>query len=158
MPNPYLESKVRTASQPELQLMLLDGALRFGRAAQEQMGQGHAASGGDAMQRTLDILEALVNGFASGTHELSPSLEEQFAYLYREAAAARIEDDPLRLQRVLDLLTYHRETWHLACEKYRADRGSSASAPPTAPPHRAPAVGFAASDAAFSAGSFSLEA
>lgn len=130
----YLEVKVTTASQAELQLMLLDGALRHGKTACETMGDdAQLSTYAVAAAKLLDILAALVQGMAAGKHALSKELEEQFAFLFREAAQAHIEGGRTRLQRVLELIAYHRETWRLACE---ASKPAAAQPSPVAAPGR----------------------
>jgi flagellar biosynthetic protein FliS len=158
MSNQYLESKVTTASQPELQLMLLDGALRHGRVAsqtmlQEQELQRHE----EAMHKTLDILESLVYGAAQGTSELSRSVEEQFAFLFREVANAQINRDLAKLNQAIELLAYHRETWRLACQQLKADPALPASTTPLAPT-LAPISTSQPGDPIDHTASFSLEA
>jgi len=157
MSNPYLDAKVRTASQPELQIMLLESAIRQGTEALDRLAADEASLGGLPMQRMLDLLEALVSGFSDGTNELSKSLEDQFAFLFRETAVAQFNADAQRLARVLDLLGYHRETLHLAWEKCRADR-SPAPAVAEASPGR-PAKPLTPLPApTWEAGGFSLQA
>ena len=132
----YLESKVLTASQPQLHLMLLDGALRFGKQAKEAWADGGEFSTVEpSLARMFDIVEELLQGLASGEGEVSKQLEEQYAFVYRELAACRINQDPKQLDACLDLLAYQRETWKLASE--RIDTASSTPSTPakSATPH-----------------------
>ncbi|MCA9231682.1 MAG: flagellar protein FliS [Planctomycetales bacterium] len=118
----YLESKVLTASQPQLQVMLLDGALRFGRQAEKRWSDGAAFLEVDALlARMGDIVDELTHGVAQAETEFSLQLEEQYAFIYREIAACRINEDAEKLSTCLRLLDYHRETWKLACERVEAE-------------------------------------
>ena len=114
----YLESKVLTASQPKLHMMLLDGALRFGNQAREAWVQtdGYALAE-PSLERMFDIVEELLQGLASGDGEISGQLAEQYAFVYRELAVCRTNQDPAKLDSCLKLLTYQRETWRLANER-----------------------------------------
>ena len=57
----YLDGRVQTASQPELQLILLDGALRFGRQAEQLWNEPEQrAECEHLLTRTNDIVEALI--------------------------------------------------------------------------------------------------
>jgi len=125
----YLESKVLTASQPKLHVMLLDGALRFGKQAQDQMAAGSAFSEvTEPLSRMFDIVEELLQGLASGEGEVSAQLADQYAFIYRELATCMIKEESGRLDSCLDLLAYQRETWKMA-----SDRVEQESTPEAAP-------------------------
>lgn len=126
----YLNSKVTTASQPELQLMLFDGALRFGAKARKAWAEAmdHVETE-RYLARTLDILEAIVMGVAGSDEEIAKQLEEQYAFLFRELAASRVNHDLKRFDKAMRLMAYERETWKLACDKLAADTAASASKP-----------------------------
>ncbi len=131
--NQYLESKVLTASQPQLHMMLLEGALRFGRNAKEMWTDGADFHEVDQeLERTADLIDELTHGAASADTEISQQLEEQYAFMYRELAACRINQDPQRLDTCLQLLTFQRETWRLACELLENE--SSVQTQPNAAP------------------------
>lgn len=122
----YLESKVLTASQPQLHMMLLDGALRFGRNAKEIWTEGAAFQEVDQkLARMADIVDELTHGTATAGQEISKQLEEQYAFIYRELAACRINQTPKHLDNCLSLLAYQRETWRLATENIEAEPGSA---------------------------------
>ena len=131
----YLESKVLTASQPRLHLMLLEGALQFGQQAKQRWNDDEAfAETEQLLSRMMDIVEELTLGTAARGSEISKQLVEQYAFVYRELTASRINRDLQKLDECLKLLEFQRKTWKLACEKLAAD-------PPTAaktsglPPH-----------------------
>ncbi len=116
--NQYLESKVLTASQPQLQLMLVEGALRFGRQAlgawQDPSQPPEKAE--RLLDKTIDVVEALTGGVSGSKSEISERLEEQYAYMFRELVACRFNRDTDKLDAVLKLLEYERETWKQACD------------------------------------------
>jgi flagellar protein FliS len=125
----YLDARVMTASQPELQLMLLDGALRFGRQAQalwdvtEQRAEWERL-----LDRTFDIVEELVRSAVLGGGEASKRLEEEYAFAFRQLARARLGRDAAALEAALNLLSFHRETWKLACDKLKGSAPAPAAA------------------------------
>lgn len=128
----YLESKVLTASQPKLHMMLLDGALRFGNQAREAWVQTDGfALAEPSLERMFDIVEELLQGLASGEGEISSQLAEQYAFVYRELAVCRTNQDSEKLDSCLKLLTYQRETWRLANE--RLDSAHAEAAPKAKP-------------------------
>ena len=124
----YLESKVFTASQPQLHIMLLEGALQFGRQAQTTWAAGaNFAEVDPLLERMSNIVDELTHGMSTANESLSQQLEEQYAFIYRELAACRINVDQSRLEACLDLLAYQRETWKLACERLDSETPESAA-------------------------------
>ena len=133
----YLDTKVQTASQPQLHMMLLDGAVRFGRQAQKAWTQDPESDAVDQiMVRMIDIVEAMVQGASAGTEDISKPLSEQYAFIYRELTACRINRDLEKLTSCLQLIEYQRETWKLACEKLAAETSSNRKAPPLTGMHQ----------------------
>jgi flagellar protein FliS len=119
--NRYLESRVRTASQPELQLMMLDGALRFGQQARQAWDDAAAALEVDRLvRRMLDIVEELVRSVGGGRTAESARLEEEYAFAFRQLGAAHMDRDAAAFDKALSLLAYQRETWRQACEKLKS--------------------------------------
>jgi flagellar protein FliS len=118
----YLDARVSTASQPELQLMLLDGALRFGRQAQAIWNvDEQRAECGRLLARSLDVVEELVRGATLGTTDASRRLEAEYAFAFRQLAIAQLNRDASALEAALKVLDVHQETWKLACEKLRTE-------------------------------------
>jgi flagellar biosynthetic protein FliS len=143
----YLESKVLTASQPRLHLMLLEGAVRQSAVAQQAGAQQFWGEFDAALGKTMDIVEELARGVAGKATKIAESIEEQYAFLFRELAAARFDMNLEKLADCAKLLEYHRETWKQVCEKTDAPA-------PTRPTVIAPHV----NGGSFSSESFSLEA
>ena len=124
----YLDGRISTASQPELQLMLLDGALRFGRLAEQLWNAPDQRAECDNMlTRTNDIVEALVQGLVITESEISRRLADEYAFAFRQIALAQLNHDSAPLAAALHLLQFERETWQLACEQLKA------AAPATTP-------------------------
>ena len=145
----YLESKVLTASQPRLHLMMLEGALQFGQQAKQRWNDDEAfAETEQLLSRMMDIVEELALGTAAGGSDISKQLVEQYAFVYRELTASRINRDLQKLDECLKLLEFQRKTWKLACEKVVADPPTPAKTLVLPPPH----LSQSSSD------SFSLEA
>ncbi len=133
MNDQYLAGRVTTASQPELQLMLLESALRFGRKARELWeAPAQRVEANHLLERTIDILEELVRSVSGGKTEPSKRLEEEYAFLFRHLTGALVNQDLAILDKSLELLAFQRETWRQACEKLR----------PKAAPTPAPNLAF----------------
>jgi len=52
----YLESKARTAPPQRLHLMLIEGAIRFARLAEEALRRGEPAAADVSLLRVIDIV------------------------------------------------------------------------------------------------------
>jgi flagellar protein FliS len=135
----YLESKILTASQPQLHLMLLDGAIRFGRQAQAiWTDKADFADVDLLLAKMSDIVDELTHGAMAGTQTLSKQFEEQYAFVYRELISSRFNEDAEKLASCIDLLAYQQETWKMACEKLESEKATSKVKPGL--PHMRPAM------------------
>ncbi len=131
----YLDGRVQTASQPELQLMLLDGAIRFGRQAEQLWNNADQRLECDhLLTRVIDVLEALVQGLALADSEVSKRLAEEYAFAFRQVALAQLNHEQAPLATALQLLDFERETWRIACDRLRAETSATPVAPLAAAP------------------------
>lgn len=144
----YLESKVLTASQPRLHLMLLESALRLGRVAHEAGAKEFWGEFDAALGKTMDIVEELVRSVTGQKSKISKQLEEQYAFLFRELTDSRFSMNLDKLATCMKLLDFERETWKLVCDKSETPDVNRATV--VAPHFRA--------DTTSSSGSFSFEA
>jgi flagellar protein FliS len=126
----YLDARITTAAQPDLQLMLLDGASRFGRQAQQLWDVDSQVEERDRLtSRTLDVIEELVRSVTGAGTEPSKRLEEEYVFAFRQLALAQLNHDGKALEAALRVIDFHRETWKLACERLKSEAGSFSSAP-----------------------------
>lgn len=133
----YLESRVLTAPPHRLHLMLIEGALRFGRQAEAAMRAGDLAAAGAPLMRTIDIVGEMLAGVRAGKSEINDKLAGFYWFLFRAACSAKINNDVDKLGEVLGLLEYEQETWQLACDQLGSD-APAADSPATAAPTRQP--------------------
>jgi flagellar protein FliS len=156
----YLESRVLTAPPHRLHLLLIEGALRFGRQAEAALRAGDTAAAGPPLMRTVDIVAEMLVGVRAGKSEIKEKLAAFYWFLFRTVSAAKINDDVEKLAEALRLLEYERETWQLVCDKLsdevpaaaEAAAGGGASPRPTTP------LPFAPHAMRTADGSLSLEA
>jgi len=156
----YLESRVLTAPPHRLHLMLIEGALRFGRQAETALRAGDTATASTPLMRTIDIVGEMLAGVRAGKSEINDKLAGFYWFVFRTLSAAKINDDVEKLSDSLRLLEYERETWQLVCDKLGSDVpdtvgspiGKVASRRPLTPLPGGPHAPLAASD------SLSLEA
>jgi flagellar protein FliS len=113
----YLESKVLTAPPQRLHLMLIEGALRFGKQAAEALARGDQAAASPPLVRMIDIVGEMLVGVRGGESAVNDRLAKLYWFLFQRVSEAKIHGDQRRLAEALQLLEYERETWQLACEK-----------------------------------------
>lgn len=119
--NEYLRTKVMTASSAELRLMLIDGAIRFAEQAREGLLANDHEKIYQGSTQCRAILTELITSLQP---EVAPLLCERLAalytFMYNEMVSAVSHRDPGGVEKVVELLTYERETWVLAIERLAA--------------------------------------
>jgi len=125
----YLESKVLTASPQRLHLMLIEGAIRFGRQAEESLRKGESASAAAPLLRTIDIVVELLAAVRANKSDLNKQIADQYWFLLRRVSSAKINSDAAALAEALRLLDYERQTWQLLCDKLSADTQTGSGVP-----------------------------
>jgi flagellar secretion chaperone FliS len=123
----YLESKVLTAPPQRLHLMLIEGAIRFGRLADEALRRGDQVAAAGPLLRVLEVVGEMLAGVRENKSELTLKIAGLYVFIFRRVSEAKINADIAALGEALRLLEFERQTWQLACEKLGAD---SATVPP----------------------------
>src|SRR6185295_9726609 len=75
----YFATQVLSAPQHKLHLMLLEGALRHGRRAEQLLAAGHDDAANEALIRSQEIMAELLAGLKP---ELAPPLVRKVAGVY----------------------------------------------------------------------------
>ena len=139
--NPYLRTKILTASPQELRLMLYDGALKFCRQARPALEEKRFEDSYNNLMRAQRIVMELSNSL---NHQVNPELCDRLAalytYLYRRLVEANIERDVAIVDDVIEVLEYERETWQLLMQRHAENNGQSSgdgTAPRTPQPDNA---------------------
>jgi flagellar protein FliS len=142
-PSPYLEAKVLTAPPHRLHLMLIEGAIRFGRQADDALRRGDPAAAAEPLMRVVDIVGEMLAGVRDQKSNLNKKLTELYWYLFRRVSQAKIHCDAQTLREALRLLEYERRTWLTVCERLAAgETGTLAPGAGTAGPSVVPKAGF----------------
>lgn len=117
-PNPYLRTKIMTASPEELRLMLYDGAIKFGGQARAALEKKDYEESYNCLMRAQKIVLELSTSL---NHEVDPALCEKmsalYTFIYRKLVDANMQRDPAPLDEALKLLEYERETWRMLMQK-----------------------------------------
>jgi len=130
--NAYLTTKVMSASPEELRLMLLDGAIKFAQQGLAGLGTKDYEASYTGISQCRNIVLELLNSVRQGDDaDLAEKIKSVYAFMYAELIEIGIERDATRLEKVIRLLEYERETWVMLMEKVARDRGR---APTDAPP------------------------
>jgi flagellar protein FliS len=126
----YLEAKVLTAPPQRLHLMLIEGAIRFGRQAEEALRRGDHAAAAVPLLKLIDIVGEMVAGVRETKTDLNRKIADLYLFLFRRVAETKVNGDAAALGEVLRLLDYERQTWQMVCEKLAGASGTSAAGPP----------------------------
>ncbi len=123
--NPYLKTKVMTASPQELRLMLYEGVLRFARQTQQALTQNRWEVFCDALLRTQNIvLELSASMRSEAAPELCEKLDALYMYIYQRLVDVNITRDSAILDEVLSLLTYEKQSWEMLMAKIDEEAAS----------------------------------
>lgn len=126
----YLRNAVLTATPEQLQLMLLDGGIRFTLQGIEALKRDDREAAFFAFDRAQRIALQLNDGL---NREANPELADQMAalyhFIYRRLIDANLHRDIQAAEEALRILRHQRETWQLLIEKIRRELPGEAPAP-----------------------------
>ena len=138
----YVKNAVMTASPEQLQLMLLDGAIRCATQGLEAIRAKDIEATFNSLDRAQRIVLELSNGLR---RDVNPTLVDQMAALYdfifRRLIDANLTRDPWSVEDALRILRHQRDTWALVIEKLKQD--PPPGTPAAAPSEPSPAAGHA---------------
>jgi len=138
--NPYFRTKVLTAKPEELRLMLIEGALRFMREAKQAMSARDHEKTFEGISSARNIVLELMTSLR---HEIAPDLcarmDALYNYMFRRLTEASFERSTDKLDEVISLMDYERETWVMLIERVARERGAPTSSPAPAQPASVPA-------------------
>lgn len=134
--NPYLKTKVLTASPAELRLMLVEGAIRFCREGRDGLAEKDHEKTFEGLSQAKSILMELLSALRPEIDpDLCAKLSALYTFMYTQLLEANLDKKPELVDEVIRLLEYERETWvllveKLACERAAAPDGSNGAAAP----------------------------
>jgi flagellar protein FliS len=115
--------------------MLIEGAIRFGRQAEELLRRGEGVAAAGPLLRVIDIVGEMIAAVREKKTDINKRLVELYWYLFRRVSEAKLHSDVEKLTEALRLLEFERETWLAVCERIGAnaavprDSTTSPSAP-----------------------------
>jgi flagellar protein FliS len=124
----YLRTKVFTATPEQLQLMLYDGALRFGEQARVALEQRNYEQSYNMISRVQKIITEMQSGLR---HEVAPELCKKMSalynYIFRKLVEANLEHTIAAMDEALGMLRYQRETWTMLMEQLGKAKAAAAA-------------------------------
>ena len=143
-PNPYLKTRVMTASPEELRLMLYDGAIKFCRQARPALeAQNFEVSYEQIARAQRVVLELSTSLKPDIAPELCDKLAGLYTYIYKLLIAANTEHQMDKLDEAIGLLEYERSTWVMLMDKLKAEGNPRPDGYGSAPSHYPAAAGNA---------------
>ena len=132
----YLETAVRSAPPQKLHLMLVDGAIRFCRQAQQQRQVGNEEAAADALVRAQEIVTEMISVVDPGpSPEVAGKVAALYLYIFRLLVAAHAPRDAAKIEEAVALLEIERDTWSRLCARLG---GQNSISPPHARPEDSP--------------------
>jgi flagellar protein FliS len=131
--NAYLRTKVLTASPEELRLMLLDGAIKFARQGRDGLARKdfEASYNGISQARNI-VLELLTTVRDDHDPELAGRVKSVYTFLYVELVNGSMEKSVEKIDAVIKLLEFERDTWAMLMQKIKLERFGSSTEQPDA--------------------------
>lgn len=124
----YLKTRVMTATPEQLQMMLFDGALRFGEQAKLALEKKDYETSYNNITRVQKILTELS---CTLKHDVAPDLCKKLAalysYAYRKLIEANVEHKLESLNEAMQILRYQRETWAMLLDQLGKTKAAAAA-------------------------------
>ncbi len=125
----YLRSAVMTASPPQLQLMLYDGAIRFGSQARDALLAKQIEKSYELLSRVQKIVLEMDKGLRPELNpELCDRMSRLYTFIYRKLVEADVRKDVSALDDALKILRHIRETWVMLIDKLSESSEAGAAA------------------------------
>ncbi len=120
--NPYLETRVMTASPEQLQLMLYDGVIRFCEQAREAIRDKQIEESFNLITKAQRIVMELASSMRD---EIAPetcaNMRRLYMFCYDRLVEANLKKNLKALDDALQVLRELRQTWLLLMEKLKEE-------------------------------------
>ena len=131
--NPYLKTKIMTASPEQLRLMLYDGALKFCRQAKVSLEKkSYEESYNNLMRAQKIVLELSTSLNHDADPQLCQRLSALYTYVYRLLVDANMKRETEIVDEAIKLIEYERETWQMLMKKLAGEGKPSGTSITTA--------------------------
>lgn len=117
-----------TATPEQLQMMLFDGALRFGEQGRNALMAKKFDESFEALNRMQKIVLELQ---VSLKHDVNPQLCQNlsaiYTYVYKRLIEANVDHKLDAIDEALKLMRFQRETWAMLLDKLAKDKAAKAA-------------------------------
>jgi flagellar protein FliS len=125
----YLKTTVLTASPEQLQLMLYDGALRFGEQARVALQARNYEQSCTMILRMQKIVAELTGALKPALQpELCRNMAALYNFIYRKLIDANMRHRVESLDEAMRTLRFQRDTWALLLEDLARKKAATAAA------------------------------
>ena len=122
--NPYLKTKIMTASPEQLRLMLYEGAIKFCHQARESLDKQDYESSYNSLMRAQKIVLELSTSL---NHQAAPDICDRlsalYSYIYRLIVDANVNHGLKPVDEAIQLLEYEKQTWQLLMQRVTGETG-----------------------------------
>jgi flagellar secretion chaperone FliS len=121
--NAYLKTRVMTATPEELRLMLLDGAIKFGKQGREGLVAKNYEQTYLGLSQCRDIILELMTSIRVELNpELANNIRALYSFIYTQLIEGTHEKDIPKIDKAIELIEFERETWVMLMEKLADER------------------------------------
>lgn len=113
----YLTTEVMTAPPQKLQLMLIEGAIRFGQQTRDLWREKRDEQALESLTRCRRIVTEIIGSVKPAGGDLARNVRSIYAYLFRLLTEANRERNEQKLADALRILEIERDTWRAVCER-----------------------------------------
>jgi flagellar protein FliS len=141
----YLTNRVLTASREELRLILIEGAMKFAHQARVGLEAGNHEKSYEGFSNCRAIIVELLTSInPEHDPDLTDKVRGVYMFIFSELVHASSERDIARLDKVIELLDFERETWVMLMDKLAEERNAQSvpgNPAPASLPFGAPSQG-----------------
>lgn len=120
--NAYKQNSVNTASQEQLLLMLVDGAVKYTKIARLAILEKNMARAHKELVRVQDIFLELMITMDKGAGSYMEDLYDVYEFIKNELIKANMKKDVKIIDNVLPLIEDVRDMWHEADRKIKTSK------------------------------------
>ena len=124
----YLRTRVLTATPEQLQMMLYDGAIRFGEQARLALEKKNFEESYNNISRVQKIITELS---CTLKHDVAPDLCGKLAalynYAYKKLIEANVSHNMASLIEAMDVLRFQRDTWAMLLDQMGKKKAAAAA-------------------------------
>lgn len=120
--NVYKNNSINYASNEQLLLMLVDGAVKFAKKAEIALEEKKIKDAHDSIMRTEDIFLELMASLDRSAGEWAVQIYKVYQFIHDKLVETNLKKDIKILQEIMPLIEDVRDTWH---EAYKKSKGAA---------------------------------